>query len=107
MPLKPIPPDEPEKPDECPTSEGGGATEVALQEEEHVPEEEDTSWIEIELLDEANQPVAGERYKLRLANGRFVRGTLDENGFARIENIPSGNVDVTFSRYDESAWEKA
>ena len=66
------------------------------------------SWIEIELIDEADQPVPGEQYKVTLPDGTTVaEGTLDHKGFARIDGIEPGTCKVTFPRLDKEAWEKA
>lgn len=65
-----------------------------------------TSWIEIELVDEADQPVPGERYRITLPDGATVaEGTLDEKGFARVEGIDPGTCKVTFPELDQEAWE--
>ena len=43
-----------------------------------------TSWIEIEMKDEADQPVAGEAFRITLPDGETVAsGSLDDKGFAR------------------------
>ena len=66
------------------------------------------TWVEIELVDEEGNPVAGERYAVTLADGTTVaQGTLDQNGFARIEGIDPGTCKVTFPRLDKDAWEPA
>jgi len=70
-------------------------------------EKEKTSWIEIELLDEEDQPVPGERYQIELPDGSVAKGTLDQNGFARVEGIDPGTCKVTFPELDKEAWEKA
>lgn len=109
---KAVEPVEPEAPDECPTAEPGEVNEEETGEEEEEEEqtaeeeEEQTSWIEIKLVDEANEPVAGAPFKLKLANGKFRRGSTDENGFCRIERIPPGSCEVTFTSLDKEAWEK-
>src|SRR5215472_11821248 len=42
------------------------------------------SWIEIELVDEEDNPVPGEPYRITLTDGEEVaEGTLDDKGFAR------------------------
>lgn len=86
---------------------------VSSQEQRHKePEDEEEkekkSWIEIELVDEENNPVPGERYKVILPDGKTVaEGTLDEKGFARIEGIDPGTCKITFPNLDKDAWEKA
>ncbi len=69
-------------------------------------EPEETTWIEIEMVDEAEQPCAGERYELELPDGKIRKGTLDANGFARHENLDPGSVKVRFPRLDAAAWER-
>lgn len=66
-------------------------------------------WIEIELVDEEDNPVPGERYEITLPDGETVaKGTLDENGFARVDGIEDpGNCQVTFPELDREAWEPA
>lgn len=70
-------------------------------------EEKELTWIEIELLDDNGDPVPGERYEIELPDGRIKRGTLDGNGFARVEGIDPGQSKVTFPEYDQNAWESA
>jgi len=70
-------------------------------------EEAPVSWIEIELVDNADKPVPGEGYEVKLPDGKLASGTLDEKGFARIESIPKGTCQVSFPRLDKEAWKKA
>lgn len=70
------------------------------------PEPVELSWIEIELVDEADQPVPGERYELTLPDGKIRKGTLDANGLARVEGLPPGNCQISFPRLDLAAWER-
>jgi hypothetical protein len=65
------------------------------------------SWIEIELVNEKNQPVAGETYRITLPDQTVADGTLDENGFARVEGFEPGACKVTFPNLDQDAWEDA
>lgn len=46
------------------------------------------AWIEIVLVDELNQPVAGMPYTLKIYNGEKRTGITDANGFIREENLP-------------------
>ena len=70
-------------------------------------EAEERTWIEIELIDEDDKAVPGERYQIEVSDGRVIRGTLDNNGFARVEGLVPGNCKVTFPKLDEEAWEPA
>jgi len=68
--------------------------------------EEKKSWIEIELVDEEDHPVPGERYLVTLPDGETVaEGTLDEKGRARVDGIEPGTCKITFPELDASAWE--
>ena len=72
----------------------------------HKPDEEKTSWIEIEMVDEEDEPGPGEKYKITLPDDSVAQGTLDDKGFARIEGIDSGTCKITFPELDKDAWEK-
>lgn len=61
------------------------------------------TWIEIELLDEDGLPIPGEAYEIHLPDGRLASGTLDENGFARIEGIDPGDCTIHYPNLDELA----
>jgi len=62
-------------------------------------------WIEIKLVDEAGKPVPGEPYQITLPDGSTIAdGTLDEKGFARVDNIDPGTCKVTFPNLDKDAW---
>jgi hypothetical protein len=69
------------------------------------PEAPPTSWIEIELVDDAGNPVPDEPYALVTSDGRTRSGTLDGRGRAREEGIVPGDCKVTFSRLHE--WKAA
>ena len=70
-------------------------------------DEEKKSWIEIELVDEENNPVPGERFKVILPDETVCSGTLNEKGFYRIDGIDPGTCKITFPNLDKDAWEKA
>ena len=63
-------------------------------------------WIEIELVDEENQPVPGETYRIELPDGPVVEGNLDSRGRARHEGIVRGSCQITFPNLDKDAWKK-
>jgi type VI secretion system secreted protein VgrG len=76
--------------------------------DEEEAEDEEKSWIEIELVDEDDQPIAGERYQITLPDGTTVAtGTTDSNGLARVSGIDPGSCKITFPNLDKDAWEKA
>ncbi len=70
------------------------------------PENKDKKhYIEIELHDDAGNPVAGEPYKITLPDGTSVAdGTTDDKGYARVDNIDPGTCKVTFPNLDKDAW---
>lgn len=69
--------------------------------------QEQLSWIAIELVDEKDQPVPGEKYRVESSDGRTVaEGTLDANGQARVERIKPGTCQILFPNLDAPAWER-
>lgn len=64
-----------------------------------------THTLELELVDEDDQPVANEAYQVELPGGEVVQGRLNGQGKALLTGIrDAGNCKVTFPRLDESAW---
>lgn len=62
------------------------------------------SWIAIQLIGEDDAPIPNEKYAVILPGGTIVSGTLDDQGMARVENIPSGVCSVSFPDLDKDAW---
>lgn len=70
-------------------------------------EKKETSWIEIELVDEAGQPVPYETYEIVEPDGETTKtGSLDENGQAYVAVSDPGTCKITFPRLDAAAWER-
>jgi type VI secretion system secreted protein VgrG len=67
---------------------------------------QETSWIEIELIDEAGRPVPGEAFEVLLPDGKKIGGTLDGRGQAHVAVPDPGLCQVTFPKLDAAAWEK-
>jgi hypothetical protein len=63
-------------------------------------------WIEIELVDEDNQPVPGEKYRVEQSNGKIIEGSLDSQGFVHL-TVVRGTCRITFPNLDMDAWEWA
>ena len=64
------------------------------------------SWIEILLVDANDKPVAGEPYKITLPDDSVKEGTLDDQGFARVDGCDPGTCKVTFPQMDGRSWKK-
>jgi hypothetical protein len=63
-------------------------------------------WIEIELLDEDDEPVAGEKYRVEQSNGQILEGKLDHKGFVRLASVACGICNITFPELDKTSWER-
>jgi hypothetical protein len=64
-----------------------------------------TSWIEINLVDEKGNPVAGEEYRIKLPDGSVTTGKLDSFGHAEHYGINPGNCEISFPGLDPGNWE--
>lgn len=65
-------------------------------------------WVEIELIDASDRPVANEAYTLQLPDGEVRKGTLDAQGRARVGDVKSpGQCKVCFPDIDASEWRAA
>ena len=58
-------------------------------------------WIEIKLIDSYRSPIGDEKYVLYLVNGQKKKGKLDENGYAKIEDVPPGKYKIEFPELSE------
>jgi type VI secretion system secreted protein VgrG len=76
--------------------------------EQKKKEDKKKHWIEIDLVDDEGKPVPGEPYEIKMPDGSVKKGSLDENGFARVDGIEDpGNCEITFPNRDKKAWERA
>jgi len=57
-------------------------------------------WIEISLVDKDENPMPDEKYILYLADGSQKKGTLDNQGKAKIEDILPGPVKIEYPDVD-------
>ncbi len=105
-----VAPIEPKKPEEADKGNPGEMVRRKTQQAKPFkpPEEEQEgkTWIEIKLVDENDEPVLGERYRITLPDGSVDEGTLDEQRSVRIEGIDPGTCQVTFPNLDKNAWER-
>jgi hypothetical protein len=65
------------------------------------------SWVEINLKDSRGDPVAGERYRIKLPDGSVQEGTLDGFGHAEYYEILRGSCEVSFPDLEDEEWAKA
>lgn len=63
------------------------------------------AWIEIQLMGEDDRPVPHEPYEITLPDGSCQKDCLNNEGFARIADIPPGECKVIFPRIDQNDWE--
>lgn len=61
-------------------------------------------WLELEMVNEQDQPLADEPFIVRLPDATVRKGKLDADGYARVTNLPEGEVEVSFPRLDADAW---
>lgn len=66
-----------------------------------------TTWVTLELVDEAGDPVAGEAYQIRTPTNKTLTGRLGEDGRARVEGVEPGTCSVTFPNLDGADWARA
>jgi hypothetical protein len=71
------------------------------------PEVKEKTWVEIELVDEQGEPVAGEKYRILLPDGSVREGRLDGRGRARFDGLDPGTCEVGFPDRDGREWRAA
>lgn len=77
--------------------------EAAKQGKPH-PVAEPKHWLEIELLDDEDKPVAGERYLVELPDGSKLSGRTDSQGRTRVEDVDPGTAKVSFPDLDRKTY---
>lgn len=68
------------------------------------PQAEEQHWIEIELIDDAGEPVVGELYFVELPDGSSISGRTDGSGLARVDGVDPGTAKVSFPDLDKSLY---
>jgi hypothetical protein len=64
------------------------------------PKPKDTAWVEIQLVDDAGAPFAAS-YTIELTDGNTMKGS-SSGGKIRMEGIPPGDCQLTFTDIDSS-----
>ena len=65
---------------------------------------EEKTWVEVRLVDDDGNPVAGAQYKLKITDGSVREGSLDDDGRVRVNGIDPGSCTVWFPEYDGKEW---
>ncbi len=60
------------------------------------PEAEKPTFLDVRLIDATGEPVANERYRIRLASNEVREGKLDRNGVVRIEEVLGADFTIEF-----------
>jgi len=71
---------------------------------EEKPKEEEKSWLKIRLVNDAGEPVPGEKYRITCPDGSIKEGRLDANGMAEVKLAAPEECEVTFPDLDGEAW---
>ena len=53
-------------------------------------------WIEIKLVDSDGYPMKNVEYELHLPDGETKKGKLDDEGYAKVEDVPPGKYGISF-----------
>lgn len=83
--------------------ESGGQDSAPAQQESSA----ETTWVEIEVLDEQGEPAQGVKYRIEIPGGTVRSGTLDAHGKARIEGINHGLCSLWFPDLHAADWDPA
>ena len=67
----------------------------------------DATWIEVQLVDMDQNPMPGEKYRIKLPDSSLMEGVLDKDGKVRFNNIVAGQADITFPEIDKNEWDAA
>ncbi len=70
-------------------------------------DDEEASWIELEMIDESGQPWPNEAYEILTPDGEVIHGQLDAAGRARVRLKNPDLCEVSFTNLDAEAWERA
>ncbi|MDA8140074.1 MAG: type VI secretion system tip protein TssI/VgrG [Desulfobacteraceae bacterium] len=68
------------------------------------PAANESAWIEVQLLDDQDQPKAGEQFYITAANGKQYSGVTNAQGIGRVEKLPPGMCRLDFARLDKDLW---
>jgi hypothetical protein len=59
-------------------------------------------WVEFVLVDDFDQPIANERYRVTLPDGKVKEGKLDDRGCVRVDGVAPGECEIEFPDLDDA-----
>ncbi len=71
------------------------------------PQEENLTWVGVELVDDSGKPVPNAAYRAKLPDGSITEGTTDDEGKAKIEGVTPGSVQIQFPDIHGDEWKSA
>lgn len=74
---------------------------------ERRPHSKRTSWIEVEVVDEAGVLLPSQLVRIEDADGIVYEAYTDEDGLVRIDGIAPGTAQVTLIALDQAVWRRA
>jgi hypothetical protein len=80
---------------------------AASEQQRENGETQQLTWISIDLKDKQGRPVPNEAYKVKVSDGTYREGSLDAQGYAKVEGIPPGQCEITFPRLHKTEWRRA
>jgi len=80
---------------------------VAVEEPPGPPEEEELTWIQIEVVDEDDAPVSGVAIRLTTSDHSVQNASTSREGVVYAHGLKPGNVTVEFPGVDAADWEPA
>ena len=75
---------------------------VDKKEHKVVEIQQSVNWIELECVDDEGNPLANVDYILFLPDGTEETGTLDDQGYSKVENVPPGDCKLMLLGYESS-----
>ena len=75
---------------------------VDKKEHKVVEIQQSVNWIELECVDDEGNPLANVDYILFLPDGTEKTGTLDDQGYSKVENVPPGDCKLMLLGYESS-----
>lgn len=64
---------------------------------------EETTWVDIELVDAKGDPIPFQKFRLTLPDGKVIEDELDEDGLGGVEGVRPGEGKLEFPNLDKDS----